>query len=383
MSPSLPSWRQANHRAAGLPPLPLWLLSRGRSRRRILDLCPGLLRQEREAFRLAGPYSPHAAEGPRNLRIDPGRRLRPTEVEGHPANAHQRWPQQGLHQQLVPIIPRMFKWAAADELVPGTVYHALRTVEGLRKGRTEAHETKPVLPVEDALVEATLPYLPAIVAAMVKLSAVDGCRPGEVCQVRPCDVDRSGEVWQYRPESHKTEHHGRDRIIYIGPQAQAVLRPYLLRDPQANCFQPVESEQQRHVEQRKRRRTRVQPSQRNRRKARPTRAPRTAYTKDSYQTAIARAIVKGNKDRTKAAAGHGCRADPAAPLARQSATPFQGDGNPSSVRLGSRPSHFGPRQGRRYSGLRRAGQPAWPWRLRSRQGSITIGLPGCGSSRSG
>jgi integrase len=207
--------------------------------------------------------------------------------------------------KLVPIIPRMFKWAAAEEIIPGTTYHALRTVEGLRKGRTEAHETKPVLPVADEVVNATLPYLPVIVAAMVRFQRLTGCRPGELCQLRPCDVDRSGDVWQYRPESHKTEHHGRERIIYIGPQAQDVLRPYLLRDAQAHCFSPAESESKRHDEQRATRRTRVQPSQRNRRKARPGRAPRTTYTKDSYQRAIKRAILKANRQRTEEAADMG------------------------------------------------------------------------------
>ena len=66
--------------------------------------------------------------------------------------------------KLVPIVPRMFKWAAAEEIIPGSVYHALRTVEGLRKGRTPAHETKPVLPVADELVEATLHHLLPVVA---------------------------------------------------------------------------------------------------------------------------------------------------------------------------------------------------------------------------
>ena len=41
---------------------------------------------------------------------------------------------------------------------------------------------------------------------------------------------------------HKTEHHDRERIIYVGPKAQQVLLPYLLRDAQANCFSPAESE---------------------------------------------------------------------------------------------------------------------------------------------
>ena len=133
--------------------------------------------------------------------------------------------------KLVPIIPRMFKWAVAEELIPGGVYQALRTVEGLRKGRTEAHETKPVLPVTAEVVDATLPHLPAVVADMIRVQRLTGARPGEICQLRPVDLDRSGDVWEYRPESHKTEHHGRERIIYIGPQAQQVLLPYLRGRP--------------------------------------------------------------------------------------------------------------------------------------------------------
>jgi len=118
-------------------------------------------------------------------------------------------------------------------------------------------------------------------------------------------VDRTGEVWEYRPADHKTAYRGRERIIYIGPKAQAILLPYLLRDAQSNCFSPAESEANRHEEQRRYRRTRVQPSQWNRRKAKPKRMPRTAYTKDSYQRAIARAIVKANKARTEEAGDMG------------------------------------------------------------------------------
>lgn len=44
------------------------------------------------------------------------------------------------------------------------------------------------------------------------------------------------------PESHKTEHHGRGRVIAIGPRAQAVLLPYLLRKATTFCFSPRESE---------------------------------------------------------------------------------------------------------------------------------------------
>lgn len=114
-------------------------------------------------------------------------------------------------------------------------------------------------------------------------------------------MDRSGDVWEYRPADHKTAYRGRERCIYIGPKTQAVLLPYLLRDAQVQCFSPAESEQQRHVEQRAVRKTPVQPSQR----AKPVRAPATCYTKDSYNRAITRAIVKANKARTEEAADMG------------------------------------------------------------------------------
>jgi integrase len=112
-------------------------------------------------------------------------------------------------------IRRMFHWAVGEELVSPTVYQALTAVPGLRKGRTEARETQPVEPVANATVDTTLPHLPAVVAAMVRFQRLTGARPGEVCILRPCNVDTSGDVWSYRPESHKTEHHGREEAYSV------------------------------------------------------------------------------------------------------------------------------------------------------------------------
>lgn len=194
----------------------------------------------------------------------------------------------GVINKNIDRVRRMFRWAAAEEMVPVTVPQALGTLAGLRKGRTEARETLPIRPVHDETVDATLTHLTQVVADMVRFQRFTGCRPGEVCQLRPIDVDRNENVWTYQPASHKTEHHDRSRVIFIGPKAQEVLLPYLLRDSLAQCFSPAESETKRHAEMRICRRTRVQPSQQNRRKARPKRQPKTSYTKDSYNRAIQR-----------------------------------------------------------------------------------------------
>jgi hypothetical protein len=73
-------------------------------------------------------------------------------------------------------IRRAFKWAASKQLVPVTLYQALRTVESLRRGRTEARETLKVKPVTSEHVEATVPYMPPVVRAMVRLQQRVGCR---------------------------------------------------------------------------------------------------------------------------------------------------------------------------------------------------------------
>ena len=206
---------------------------------------------------------------------------------------------------------RLFKWGVAEELVPPPVFHALQAVPGLRKGHTNAREAMPIGPVADEVVEATLPYLPEIVADMVRLQRLTGCRPGEVCMVRPCDIDTSGDVWVYRPESHKTEHHGKQRAIAVGPRAQEVLRPYLLRDKGNYCFVPAESEKRRRAAVHECRRTPLscgnQPG--TNRKRCPKRKPGRSYITKTYRRAIKRAVNQVNRNRSKEAEEKGEKPD--------------------------------------------------------------------------
>jgi integrase len=144
----------------------------------------------------------------------------------------------GYIQSQLSKLKTAFKWAASKELIPFDVYNRLTTVNAPRYGETNARETPPVEPVEDALVAATIPWMPEPVGDMVRFQRFTGARPGEVCTIQPRDVDRSGDIWVYRVESHKTRHHGKHRRIFIGPQAQDVLRPYLLRPDCTFCFKP-------------------------------------------------------------------------------------------------------------------------------------------------
>lgn len=198
-------------------------------------------------------------------------------------------------------IKQMFKWGVKKDLVPPDVWHRIKEVSGLARGRTKARETAPVEPVADEVVDTTLLHLSSVVADMVRFQRLAGCRPTETCIVRPCDIDRSGDVWRYVPESHKTEYRGRGRMIFIGPQAQEILRPYLLRESTAFCFSPADSERKRREECHRRRKTPLSCGNRpgTNRKRNPKRTIGERYTKDSYNRAIRRAIDKANEERAK------------------------------------------------------------------------------------
>lgn len=128
-------------------------------------------------------------------------------------------------------IKRLFKWAVAKQIVNPAVYQALACVDGLRAGRSAAKESKPVRPVSEEIVAKTLPYLPEPVAAMVRMQWLTGARPGEICILRPCDISKGEDgVWTYILESHRCEHHGTERKIFFGPEAQKVLAPWLNRN---------------------------------------------------------------------------------------------------------------------------------------------------------
>jgi integrase len=191
-------------------------------------------------------------------------------------------------------IKRMFKWAVGEEMLPIEAYQSLAIVEGLRKGRTSARECDPILPVSDAIVDATLPHLPEVVADMVRLQRLTGCRPDEICMLRPCDLDRSKEVWEYKPATHKTDYRGRKRVIFVGPKGQRILFRYLARDPKAYCFRPCDSEVKRHAAAHSARKTPLlcgnRPGTNKRRN--PISTPSERYTVDSYRRSIHRAYDK-------------------------------------------------------------------------------------------
>lgn len=191
-------------------------------------------------------------------------------------------------------VRHVFKWAVAEELVPVATWQALLALRGLQAGRCDCPEPEPVTPVPAEHVEAALPHLRGVVRAMVEVQRLTGMRPGEVCRLRAAEVRRDGDVWEYRPARHKTAHRGKERVVFIGPRAQAVLAPYLGGDPAGYVFSPQAALAELNRERARRRATKYYASRQGwqRPKADPERRPGERYTPVSYARAIARACRK-------------------------------------------------------------------------------------------
>ncbi len=212
-------------------------------------------------------------------------------------------------------IRRMFRWAVSEELVPASIYEALRCVQGLAKGRCGVRESKARMPAFWEDIQAIKPHCPRQVAAMLELQFLGAMRSCEIRLMRTIDIDRSRtDYWLYRPGSDQGEHgkhknawRGQDRVIALGPQAIAILLPWLrLDEPTAYIFRPGQAVEERNATRRASRRTPMTPSQAARtRKKNPRRKPGLFYSANSYAQAVDRACKKARIKFAPYALRHG------------------------------------------------------------------------------
>lgn len=224
-----------------------------------------------------GPYG-HAVNWRGSIRLlreaygkQRARDLRPKQVKSLIVDAAGRngWSRQYANQQLAKV-KAIYKWAAAEELVSVEAYQRIAIIEGIRLNASTLPESPPVEPVSDGVVDATIPLLKPVVGDMVRFQRLTGCRPGEVVRMLVDEIDRSGDVWSYSPEHHKTRHHGKSRRIFIGPRAQMILARHLLK---TDCSGKFSLTNRRVFEYRIGR----------------------GYSTDSYRRAVQRAIERHNR----------------------------------------------------------------------------------------
>lgn len=200
--------------------------------------------------------------------------------------------------QRVARLVRVFRFGVENELVPAAVHHALKAVPGLRAGRSGAKDSRKVGPALDGHVDAVRPFVSRQLWAVILLQRLTGMRSGEALAVRGRDLDTSAAVWVYTPARHKAEHHGKARKVYLGPQAQEVIRPWLRPDSGEYLFQPREAKEEHLAGRREARKTPLTPSQRARtRKASPRKVPGDHYDPRAYSHAVEKACGRAGVPR--------------------------------------------------------------------------------------
>jgi integrase len=220
---------------------------------------------------------PAIAFGPRRLKV-----VRLQMIEKHD------WSRTYIKGQ-IQRIRQMFRWAAGEELIPISVYEQLTAVQGLRVGESGVRETSAVQPIADEMVDAIEPFVSRQVWAIVQLQRLTAARGGELFGLRPADLEMAGHVWSVDLARHKTAHRGRRRTLLFGPEAQAVIAPFLAgRALQTPLFSPAEAESERRSQLTESRRTPASCGNsvgKNRLEA-PSKSPGEQYTTASYRRAI-------------------------------------------------------------------------------------------------
>lgn len=203
------------------------------------------------------------------------------------------WARKTINQQ-VGRIKRIFKWGVENELVPPAILQGLQAVSGLKRGRTDARETEPIKSVPEAVVATIQPFVSRQVWAMVQLQLLTGMRSGEVTIMRPCDLTFIDDVCEYRPQYHKTDYKGKDRVVFLGPQAQSIIRSFLGgKETNEYLFSPQDAINEKNAIRRKNRKSPMTPSQLKRqKKIRPNKTPGGRYTTESYGRAVKYGIEK-------------------------------------------------------------------------------------------
>jgi integrase len=124
------------------------------------------------------------------------------------------------------------------------------------------------------------------------------CRAEDAVIMRGCDLTMKGDVWEYRPASHKNQWREESspthkRVVQVGPRCQEVVRPFLKADLQAYLFSPRESRAAYQAQRAAARKTKRTPSElRRKRKPSASRAPASRYTVNSFQQAVRRGCRK-------------------------------------------------------------------------------------------
>jgi len=206
----------------------------------------------------------------------------------------------GINRKMSILIAGL-RWAYGRGLISRDGWLGTSAIEPLTRaeaGHRDRKRPKRAVSLEE--VERVAACLPRVPAAMLRLQAAIGCRPGEICAMRWADIDKTpvfvGEItcWTYNVADAKASHHGRATSYALVPKAQKILEDFPPRSPGACIFSPSETMLELGESRRSARLTPPTKQMRDRDSA-SSRDYAGCYTTATYRQAIERGIQKANQ----------------------------------------------------------------------------------------
>lgn len=203
----------------------------------------------------------------------------------------------GINRKIGVLVAGL-RWAYGRGFIARDAWLGTSAIEPLTRaeaGHRDRKRVKRAVSLEE--VEKVAACLPRVPAAMLRLQAIMGCRPGEVCGLRWCDIDKTPIVvdgiacWTFNVDGAKAEHHGKETSYAIPPKAQAILDGFPPTSPAAPIFSPAATMAELHDLRRAGRQT-AETKQMHDRDASEGRMFSDRYDVPTYRQAIERGIRK-------------------------------------------------------------------------------------------
>lgn len=166
------------------------------------------------------------------------------------AHPKQRWSRTTINEYIATFI-RGCEWAVSEEIITEDLVGRLRSVKPLGRGRGVAvankvvylREEEGVDPVDRRLLTISRRYLSRTLRIMLDVQLVTAMRPSEVCAMRPKDLKPTSrkdvKVYEVAMTTNKTDHHGIERRVYLGPRALRLLEMVKPPRPNQHYFSPI------------------------------------------------------------------------------------------------------------------------------------------------
>lgn len=206
----------------------------------------------------------------------------------------------------------LFDWAAKQGIgISDIQLDCILKYKLVKENDPSCNRSIKILPIPEELFKRLLPFLSEGIRDMAILQALTGCRAGDVCNMKYCEIvtdmsdkrckeacitaDMAQGAWVFFPTHYKGSERGKENYWYrIGKDEKEILNPYL-SDPDRllddYVFSPRKSVEIFRNKQRQERKSKVQPSQKDRSKT-DSRKPGDHYTTSAYDQGFDRACKK-------------------------------------------------------------------------------------------